>query len=636
MSARTAIRRGAPIAGLAALALLAGSCAYYNTFYLARRYYDQAALHQPYLVDRPTTVDNLNFNKSIDYSKKVIAQYTKSKWVDDAYLLWARALLGKDDPRQTVNMLLDFDTRYPNSPLKLEARFFLGVGYRQSLKYTEAERTLSEFLEKAPRNALAPYAALERARARVGLQDYAGAVASAGQVLEHWPHSKLAPQARLVRGNAALSAGDFERARGDFHALGDDARDDEERLGYLMREADCLEAAHDYARELALLKDAQSHEVEPVPPPEPTTTVSQGTQSAPVIQNVSDRYGRLMVRIGTVALLEGRVDDAVAAYRSVVHSYPHTPLAAEAQYRIGYAYETTADDFDKARDEYARVRDIANSAFAAQAGSRLANLDRLAKFKGTGKDSLGSSAEAAFLLAEQYLFQVSKPERALEEYRKIEQQFAGTPYAAKAITAEAWVLSRKLDRKAEADSLFWVVVREHPATEAQLAARDYLEMEGAQVPENLIQLPLHPLLAVADTLPALTPPPAGPLPLGATAAGADSIGPKRPPGALLPGATLLGQAPPPVAPGFASPGSPATPYAGPPPPPPQAGPYEGPPAPGNAPPAPYAGPPSPAPSGPPGPPATPGVQGAPNASAGPARDTTRAVRPDSSGAPRRP
>src|SRR5439155_10626382 len=168
-----------------------------------------------------------------------------------------------------------------------------------------------------------------------------------------------------------------------------------------------------------------------------------------------------------------------------------------------------ADDFDKARDEYARVRDIANSAFAAQAGSRLANLDRLAKFKGTGKDSLGSSAEAAFLLAEQYLFQVSKPERALEEYRKIEQQFAGTPYAAKAITAEAWVLSRKLDRRAEADSLFWVVVRKHAATEAQLAARDYLEMEGAEVPEKLIKLPvLH--LARADTVRAPARPPEAP------------------------------------------------------------------------------------------------------------------------------
>jgi hypothetical protein len=41
-----------------------------------------------------------------------MAQYPKSKWVDDAYLMWAKALLGKDDPIQTVNMLQDFGTRF--------------------------------------------------------------------------------------------------------------------------------------------------------------------------------------------------------------------------------------------------------------------------------------------------------------------------------------------------------------------------------------------------------------------------------------------------------------------------------------------------------------------------------------------
>ena len=60
------------------------------------------------MVDRSAAIDNQNFNKSIDYSKKVIGQYPKSKWVDDAYLLWARSLLGKEDPRQTVTMLQDF------------------------------------------------------------------------------------------------------------------------------------------------------------------------------------------------------------------------------------------------------------------------------------------------------------------------------------------------------------------------------------------------------------------------------------------------------------------------------------------------------------------------------------------------
>src|SRR5439155_11919651 len=40
------------LALVATLGALASSCAYYNTFYLARKYYDIAALRQPYVVDR--------------------------------------------------------------------------------------------------------------------------------------------------------------------------------------------------------------------------------------------------------------------------------------------------------------------------------------------------------------------------------------------------------------------------------------------------------------------------------------------------------------------------------------------------------------------------------------------------------
>lgn len=533
--------RRAVLVLLPVLALLASSCAYYNTFYLARKYYDTAAARQPYLVDRLGPVDNQNFSKSIDYSKKVLGQYPKSKWVDDAYLLWARALLGKDDPGQTINMLQDFQTRYPKSPIHADAKFYLGVAYRQNRKYKDAARTLDEFLAQSSKHDLVPYAYVERARALSSLQDYAGAAASASRLLERWPKSHLVPQARAVRAEANFNDAEYVKAREDFRALGLEATTDEQRLSFLLREADCLEAAKSYAEELALLKGAQSHEPPPPTLLEPSAQpVNPGiVQSAPPQGPSNDRYGRLMVRIATVYTLQGNVKDAVAAYHGVVRDYPRTPLAAEAQFRIGYAYEIAADDFGKARAEYARVREIANSAFTTQAAARLANLDRIAKFRSATKDTVEAKAEAGFLLAEEYLFQINKPERALEQYRKIEQDFTGTPWAAKAIVAQAWVLSRKLDQKAAADSLFWIAVREHPATEAQLAARDYLEMEGAEVPADLIQMPVR-LLAVADTVPALTRVPENVAALGSSSPAAmDSLGHRAGPAALVPGAALM-------------------------------------------------------------------------------------------------
>lgn len=487
-----------------AVALPLVSCAYYNTYYLGRKYYFTATGGLPYSVERPAPIQAGNFQKSIDYSKKVIAIYPKSKWVDDAYLMWARSLLGKEDPLQTVAMLQDFSTRFPSSSLKNEATFYLGVAYRQARKYREALVPLDEFLENAPKDALAAYAHFERSRALTALDRQAEAAQAATRVIEGFPKSPLVVQARLARAEALLKSGDAAGARADFAALGLRAIDDEQRLAYLLREADCLESARDYAGEQALLGNALAHEVKPVKGPGDIAPTGPG----------ADRYGRLTLRIGTVHLLAGRHQEALAAYRNVIADYPKTALAAEAQYRIAYAYETVLDDFDVARQEYGKVRDqSATSAFFAQANTRLQSLDRLARFRSAGNDSLGRKVEAGFLLAEQYLFELDKPERALEAYAEIAREHAGTPSGAKALNAQAWVLRRKLDRPAQADSLLWAVVREYPATEAQLAARDYLEREGQQVPSELIKLP-EPEVAPVDTVLQLTHPPEGTAPLG--------------------------------------------------------------------------------------------------------------------------
>ena len=504
---------------VAGLALLTSSCAYYNTFYLAKRYFMKATAGMPYPLDKPDPAQTTNYQKAADFSSKVVTSYPKSKWADDAYLMWARSLLGRDDPLKTVAMLQEFGTRYPNSPIRNEATFYLGVAYRQARKYREALPPLDEFLDKAPKSELVPYAHLERARILTALNRPAEAAQAASQVIDRFPNSELIDASRAIRAEALLASGDAERARLDFKALGLHAHTDEERFSYLLREADCLEAAHDYAGSLALLNDALAHES----PPAPVTTTT--TPGQPVITPIgmasgsssSGRYGQLKLRIGSANLLAGKKEQSITDYRSVVTDYSRSPLAAEAQYRIGFAYETVFDDFETARLEYGKVRDQStSSAFFTQASERLQSLDRLAKYRSASGDSLGKRNEAGFLLAEQYLFQLGKPERALQAYQEIATQHPGSEDAGKALTAAAWVLRHKLDRTREADSLLWKVVREYPATEAQLAARDYLEGAGQDVPSDLIKIPES--LIIRPPPVALTPPPAEHERIGAPAA----------------------------------------------------------------------------------------------------------------------
>lgn len=492
-TSRPARLRGAAAALLAVLTLVGlGSCAYYNTFYIARKYYDRATGGLPYRVDHDQSPDLGNLNKSIDYSKKLMANYPKSKWVDDAYLLWAKGFLAKDDPLQTVTMLEDFSTRFPNSPLKAEATFYRAVALRQARRYTEALTEFDSYFATHPKGPLVPYAHLEYARTLRSLERPADAAQAAGIVVDKWPKSPLAVTARTERAEARFAQGDFEAARRDYRFMGDHARTDDERLDYLLRESECLEAARQYEPAMALLRGALAHER---PPQRPDTT---GGRPLVIPQTPGyDRYGRLLTRLGTVQLMSGDEQGALASYRRVVDDYPRTPVSAEAQYRVGYAYEIGADDFESARLEYAKVRDQnPGSPFVAQATQRQTTLDQLARFRSAGgadADTAERHAQAGFLLAEQYLFQLQKPERALVEYRKVSSENPGSPWAAKALNAEAWVLKNKLEQPAAAESLWWKVVHEYPATEGQLAARDYLEAAGKTVPAELIKLPPEPV-----------------------------------------------------------------------------------------------------------------------------------------------
>jgi tetratricopeptide (TPR) repeat protein len=102
-----------------------------------------------------------------------------------------------------------------------------------------------------------------------------------------------------------------------------------------LNEADCLEGGRKYDEALNLLHDAMGHEREPLAP-----DTTGGKQAVGPSTPEQQHYGRLQMRIGTVHLAAGNLDQALASYHRVLADYPRTTLAAEAQYRIGYAYET--------------------------------------------------------------------------------------------------------------------------------------------------------------------------------------------------------------------------------------------------------------------------------------------------------
>ncbi len=196
-----------------------------------------------------------------------------------------------------------------------------------------------------------------------------------------------------------------------------------QRLDFLLREADCLESARRYDDQLALLRGELSHTPPPIPPPStnaaggavseglgpnertiqvaPQTPYGGAARAAAAIVP-TEKYGRLTMRIGTALLLSGRLKEALEAFDHVMKDYPKSVLSAEAQYRIGYAWETGADDFDRALVEYGKVKEqYGLTQYTQQAQQRAADLGRILQYRsGAGADSLEKKGEAGFLTAE--------------------------------------------------------------------------------------------------------------------------------------------------------------------------------------------------------------------------------------------
>jgi TolA-binding protein len=463
-----------------ALAWALAGCAYYNTFYLARKNFDVASQGKPYPDERVTGGATQTLDKSINFSKIVISRYPKSKWVDDAYLLWARALLGKGDPFQAAEMLERFDARYPNSPIRGDARFFLAVAYRHARKPELAIASLDSFQATYPKHDLASYAWLERARIQLLRRRYHEAGAAADVVMLSYGGNKdMVGQALRARAQALFERGAYDSARADFRLLGGRATTDDERLDFLLREAECLAKSGDMAGEIALLDDQLKHE---------SVTATPGTAG-----RFSARRARLLLRLGAAYGRASENEKAVNALSTVVADYAKQPVAAEAQFQLGYFYEVRMRDFARARLEYGKVRDQSpGSEFVAQAQQRVGRLDRLEQLGSTQADSLSRLAEKEFNLAEIYLLEMGRLEDALEQYRKVARDYPVTHQAARALNAAGWILSRRLGQPEEADSLFWRVIHEFRGTEEALAARDYLEAAGHDVPDSLIVMPLPP------------------------------------------------------------------------------------------------------------------------------------------------
>jgi TolA-binding protein len=405
---------------LVPIALLAfAGCAYYNTFYLAKRYYKDAQREQDRSVSEGTSVGAATkYEQVVRQCAKILSDYPKSKYADDATYLMGASLYGKGDYAGTIRRLDDLEAKFPKSPFIPEARLVKGLAHYRQKDYADAD-SIFQSLDKAyPKFSRRWELYFYEGESRLVQKDYAAATG--------WYRRAIrAADGRRHRSDALRRAGDalFQGARMDSaqlvyaEALNSEERP-KQRVDIVLQRSEALRDLKRYPEALDLLQKWR-----------PTALAEE-------------REGEVLLRIYELEGLVGKPNDAIKGYQQIIERFPGTSMAYEAQFQIGYLYESALGDLDQAGREYDKLRSLAGGSnqFAAQALRRSQSLATLREYRQSlAADTTGGRARTAFRLAEVYYFELGKTDSAMTQYRAVEALYPKSVYAPKSAYARLWI-----------------------------------------------------------------------------------------------------------------------------------------------------------------------------------------------------
>ena len=129
--------------------LLFYSCAYFNTYYNAKKYYKEGRkASDKNTTKRISKTELKNYQLTVEKCKSVIRKFPDSRYVDDSLLLMAKSYYYMGDYENSKLSLEELLRRYPESSLKFEALLWTGRAAWNLGQYSIAEEGIEKVLNE--------------------------------------------------------------------------------------------------------------------------------------------------------------------------------------------------------------------------------------------------------------------------------------------------------------------------------------------------------------------------------------------------------------------------------------------------------------------------------------------------------
>jgi TolA-binding protein len=404
--------------------LFLSGCIYYNTFYNAKKYYDDK-----------------NYSKSIEKCKKTLDKHGNSKYADDALFIMGKSyynLKNFDEAKASFKRLIE---AFPASPFRDESYLFLG---KIALEKKNTEDAVV-FLEKAS-NSKDSEIRIETFKTKLELylltDDPQRTIEEGEKIIEKYGgHSE---QVYYIIGNANRAIGDKQKALEMYKkALKESEEEPSGRLIYNLAE---------------LYSEMDSLE-----------------KTLSVIEKVKPNDTLNLLKGETLTKLK-KFDEAEKSFRLVEQR--RDSLGATAKYHLGeikeYAGDTTAAlELYKDAKTKGDFGEISKKALSKERiFENLSLLNKLSKKTETDKEyeltenfEKKDSSYLFFRIGEIYYWDLKEKTEGIEWYKKVYETFPASIYAPKAIFTLLNIdITQDSARSAETTQLFSILMEKYENT----------------------------------------------------------------------------------------------------------------------------------------------------------------------------
>ncbi len=365
---------------LITLVLFSG-CAYYNTFYNAKKFYKDAEK------DRKKRLRT----QVVELSEDEKARLKRSGYATagDRNRASSSEMQKYQHAIEKASRVLEF---YPKSKYVDDALMLLGECFYYRREYKKAQRKFEELTELYPKSKFVPKAKLLMAKTFLGLRDFQEAERRFREItIDEKFNKQFREEAEYELGGLYFEREDYELAAEHYQSTAKHSSDKLIRAMSLFRLGECylkLKNLDEAPKVLSKAVQASPNE----------DFKSQATFKLGEAQNARKDYKqairtfsrllskeynekripRIKLQLANNLRLNGEMEEAIKWYNNIVEEHKRTDAAARGYFALGEIEEYNNHDYRKAQEDYDLVRgESASSPIVPLAKQRSGNIKQL-------------------------------------------------------------------------------------------------------------------------------------------------------------------------------------------------------------------------------------------------------------------